>query len=192
MLVSGKRTDWQQYLLRRERCGKLWCSRACKGHPTTARPGTSNHRNLGPTISAADMGGRDLDWLIKHRHEYGLELTVPGERWHFEPRGTPTRRITPWSERHPGPAPTPTPAPTDEEFTVDKDARDRFDAIDAKLQVMVEGQMVAVDEGRKQYGSLRGWLAALAEAAATKVLGTTFDRLRTRAGELDTYKNPPK
>lgn len=51
--------------------------------------------------------------------------------------------------------------------------------------------MIAVAEGRQHYGSLRGWMAAIAERLATvPMVGTTFAKLRTRAGELDTHTHP--
>lgn len=94
ILVSGKRTDWQQYLLRQSHgCMGRECDRGCKGKPTTAVPGRSNHRNLTAQIAAADMGGIDLRWLADHEAEYGLHRPVPGELWHFECNGTPTRKI---------------------------------------------------------------------------------------------------
>ena len=88
ILVSGKRTDWQQYLLRQSHgCKGRECDRGCKGTPTTAVPGRSNHRNLGGSVAAADMGGIDLDWLGRHEADYGLHRPVPGEKWHFEVAG---------------------------------------------------------------------------------------------------------
>lgn len=83
ILVSGKRTDYMQWLLRHERCPGRECDPGCKGHPVTARPGLSDHRNLSSAISAADMGGIDLQWLIDNRRSYGLALTVSSENWHF-------------------------------------------------------------------------------------------------------------
>jgi hypothetical protein len=114
-LVSGKRTDWQQWLLRHERCPGNECNMAaCKGSPVTAVPGRSNHRNISSTICAADMGGLGLDWLIANRESYGLALTVSSEKWHFEPNkrdvrtgrvhDKPTRKITPFGQK-PQPAP---------------------------------------------------------------------------------------
>lgn len=98
ILVSGKRTDWQQWLLRHDRCPGRECDPGCKGSPTTARPGRSNHRNISADIAAADMGGRDLDWLIANERKYGLARTVPGEKWHFEVVGPATVPITPYGK----------------------------------------------------------------------------------------------
>jgi hypothetical protein len=38
-----------------------------------------------------------MNWLRTHRYDYGLELTVPNENWHFEPRGVPRIRIIPFN-----------------------------------------------------------------------------------------------
>lgn len=96
ILISGKRTDYQQWLLRHERCPGQECDSACKGHPTTALPGHSNHRNLDAQHCAADLGGRDLDWAGRNEARYGLNRPVSGEKWHFEPNGNPTVPIPPW------------------------------------------------------------------------------------------------
>lgn len=106
VLVSGKRTDFQQWLLWSSRCPKLTdCNKTCKGPPTTAAPGHSHHRNTDANHCAADMGGRDLDWLGANQAKYGLHRPVKGEKWHFEPHGTPTVRITPYGQQAPAPAP---------------------------------------------------------------------------------------
>lgn len=102
-LVSGRRTPYQQWLLRHERCPGHECDPAVKGHPTTALPGRSHHENRDSTHCAADMGGRDLDWLIAHEDSYGLYRAVRGEKWHFEPKGNPTTHVTPWGHENPHP-----------------------------------------------------------------------------------------
>lgn len=107
-LVSGRRTPYMQYLLRLERCGKLWCSSSCKGHPTTALVGHSHHENRDETHCAADLGGRSLRWAIDNAARYGLWLPVRGENWHFEPHGAPKVHITPYAEwGHPPAKPRP-------------------------------------------------------------------------------------
>jgi hypothetical protein len=107
VLVSGKRSPWQQYLLR---VGRVGASRAFNpnypGSPRTALPYRSNHQRG----TAADMGGRELGWLIANETRYGLARTVSSENWHFEAVGTPTAIITPY--------PGSTPAEPEEPFTV--------------------------------------------------------------------------
>jgi hypothetical protein len=92
-LVSGKRTDYMQWLLRHERVPGHECDPSYPCYPPTAIPGRSNHRNLSYDIAAADMGGIDLYWLGQNQRKYGLHRPISGERWHFECRGTPTVRI---------------------------------------------------------------------------------------------------
>lgn len=93
ILVSGRRTDYQQWLLRHDRCPGRECDPGCKGSPTTARPGRSNHRNISSKIAAADMGGIDLNWLGQHESDYGIARVVPGEKWHFEVVANPKVKI---------------------------------------------------------------------------------------------------
>lgn len=108
-ITSGRRSPWQQYLLR---VGRVGASHAFDsrypGHPTTALPYHSHHQ-LG---TAVDMGGRGLDWLQLHRHEYGLDLTVSGEDWHFEVVGPPKVPITPYPNGGVHPPPTLPPEDT--------------------------------------------------------------------------------
>lgn len=96
ILVSGRRSDYQQWLLRHERVPGHECDPAYPAVPRTAIPGRSHHRNTDAQHCAADMGGRDLDWLIANEDSYGLYRAVKGERWHFEPKGTPTVPIKPY------------------------------------------------------------------------------------------------
>ena len=103
VLVSGYRDAGRQWDLRRERCPGRECSRSCKGYPTTALPGSSNHQRR----TAGDIGGRNLDAANRVKAAYGLHTPVPGEPWHFEATTkAPTRKIRPFSP----PAP---PAPVD-------------------------------------------------------------------------------
>ena len=95
-LNSGGRSDGQQYDLRHGRCPGRECDRRCKGKPTTALPGRSNHRNLSEKISAADMMGTGLSFLHQHQDEYGIHFPVPGEAWHAENHGRPTVEIIEW------------------------------------------------------------------------------------------------
>ena len=123
VLVSGLRDPGRQWDLRHERCRGRECDPSCKGYPVTAVPakfingqwvGGSRHQRG----EAADMGGRDLDWLIRNRFKYGLGLTVKSENWHFEASGTdsrarvripnPTVRIIPYGGKEPA---KPNPAP---------------------------------------------------------------------------------
>lgn len=123
VLVSGLRDPGRQWDLRHERCRGRECDPSCRGYPATATPakfvdgewvGGSHHQ----TGRAGDVGGRDLDWLIAHRFEYGLGLTVSSENWHFEADGidsrthrripAPTRRIIQYPTGNPAPALPPT------------------------------------------------------------------------------------
>lgn len=107
-LNSGGRSDGQQWDLRRGRCPGRECDRRCKGNPTTAVPGRSNHRNLSYEISAADMMGTGLSYLHRNKARFGIHFPVPGEAWHAENYGRPTVQIIEW----PNPAPiAPAPAP---------------------------------------------------------------------------------
>lgn len=111
VLVSGFRDPGRQWDLRHDRCPGRECDRACKGYPITAVPYASNHQKR----TAADMGGRDLNWLIANRARYGLGLTVRSENWHFEASGTDTRtglkignptvRIIPYGDKPKPPEP---------------------------------------------------------------------------------------
>jgi hypothetical protein len=141
VLVSGFRDPGRQWDLRHDRCPGRECDKTCKGFPTTAVPATLvDGEWVGGSLHqhrrAADMGGRELDWMIEHRAEYGLGLTVPSENWHFEAEGTdvrtgrripaPTRRIIPW----PGSTTDP------EEFTMDAEAKAEFAKIHARLEAI--------------------------------------------------------
>lgn len=189
--VSLYRDPGRQWDLRHQRCRGRECDPACKGYPVTAVPaqlingqwvGGSKHQHR----KAADMGGRDLDWLIANRARYGLGLTVRSEDWHFEAEGTdsrtgrkigaPTVRILPY----PG---TSRPPTTTEEFTMDAEAKaafadikKRLDAQDNAIEAARNGITVTAGKvdsvGKKvdglkaevvtRWGSLRGWLAAMA------------------------------
>ena len=103
VLVSGYRDAGRQWDLRRERCPGRECSRSCKGYPTTALPGSSNHQRR----TAADIGGRNLLAAGKAARAYGLHLPVRGENWHFEAAPwQPTKTIRPFGQ----PAKPATPA----------------------------------------------------------------------------------
>lgn len=128
VLVSGARSPWQQYLLRVQRVGAaLAFDRRYPGSPRTAIPYSSNHQKG----LAADMGGRDLGWLIAQESRYGLARTVRSENWHFEAVGAPIVRIIPY----PGSTPDP------EEFTVDAEARARFEALEHDVSEIKGGLM---------------------------------------------------
>jgi len=80
-----------------------------------------------------------------------------------------------------------------EEFTMDAEARAEFAAIREEIGELRKGQLVHIDENRKQYGSLRGWIAATAEVVGSFLKpAKSFNSMRKRAGELDTYANPPE
>lgn len=85
-------------------------------------------------------------------------------------------------------------APTNpEEFTMDAEAREAFDELRREVGEIRAGQLVHIDENRKQYGSLRGWVAAIAEAIGPLLKPVkSFAAMRSRAGELDTYVNKPE
>lgn len=84
----------------------------------------------------------------------------------------------------------PTPTPEEDVLNMAEITESRLrDIIREETNDIRGGVLVAVDEGRRQYGSVRGWLAALAEALAPKN-GTSFRKIRERANELDTYHHP--
>jgi len=140
---SGYRTPWQQFLLRAERVGASRAfNRAYPGYPRTAIPYSSEHQKG----LAADMGGRELQWLIDHERDYGLERTVSSERWHFEATRTPTRRIIPY----PGSRPAP-PAEPEEPFTVAQ-----YEQIMSELQEIREA-LSRIGTRQKEQGE--DWLA---------------------------------
>jgi len=108
-IVSGRRSPWQQYLLRVGRVGAAHAFDSdYPGHPTTALPYHSHHQ-LG---TAVDMGGAGLGWLQRHRHDYGLDLTVSGEDWHFEVTGAARVPIDPYPDGGAQPPPTLPPEDT--------------------------------------------------------------------------------
>ncbi len=83
------------------------------------------------------------------------------------------------------------PGPNTEEFTMDAEARQAFATLQEQINDLRAGQLVHIDENRKQYGSLRGWIAATAEAVG-KLLSPVkaLKAMRQRAGELDTHTHP--
>lgn len=91
-----------------------------------------------------------------------------------------------------------TPAPPSQEFTMDAEAKAAFEKLAGEVETLRqevgavrEVQLIHVDENRKQYGSLRGWTAAAAEAIGTLLTPVkSFRQMRERASELDTYRNP--
>ena len=118
------------------------------------------------------MGGRDLPWLIANEHAYGLARTVPGERWHFEPRGAPSVPIAPfrparpamWLPIHPG----------DTEATIV--ARGGHDNEIAELQLRLAargfytGKIDGIHGPRTQAAvqSFKRWVIALQHATGQK------------------------
>lgn len=158
VLVSGYRDPGRQWDLRHERCRGRECDSGCKGYPVTAVParlvdgewvGGSKHQHR----KAADMGGRDLDWLIRNRFAYGLVLTVKSENWHFEAEGIdartgrragpPTVRIIPYGGGQP-------PSPTQESFMPalnDAEQRELL-AIARRLDQTTERRPVPVRDDR--------------------------------------------
>ena len=105
-LVSGYRDPGRQWDLRAQRVGTAnACNPAVRAVPATAVPaqwngsawvGGSDHQRR----TAADIGGRELQWAINNRARYGLGLTVLSENWHFQAHGIDKRT------RRPIPAPT--------------------------------------------------------------------------------------
>jgi len=106
ILVSGKRNDTMQWDLRHERtpgheCGPM---SLYPGHPRTAIPGKSKHRNLNSDICAVDFGGIDMQWLRDNATNLGIYLAVPGENWHFQLTGRkPIWDIIPFNAPPPKP-----------------------------------------------------------------------------------------
>lgn len=82
------------------------------------------------------------------------------------------------------------PGPDNGETTMDDATRARFDAIDETLNDLRAGQMIAVDEGRKQYGSLRGWAAAIGLVLIGKAKPTSLGALRELAHKNDPVGGP--
>lgn len=100
LLVSGRRTPYQQWLLRHDRVPGRECDPLAKANPPTAVPGRSKHQSG----LAADLGGLDLDWAGARAMHYGLSRPVRGEPWHFEPTpGNPTLTIPQWPHAAPAP-----------------------------------------------------------------------------------------
>lgn len=104
-LTSGGRSDGQQWDARRYNGvphGQE-CNPAYKGHPTTALPGKSRHRNTGKyengkLVAAADMNG-DLAWLHANADNLGIHFPVPNEAWHAEVTGRkPKWEIIPYGK----------------------------------------------------------------------------------------------
>ena len=88
VLVSGFRDPGRQWDIRHDRVPHgQECNPAVKAHPATAVPYSSDHQRR----TAADMGGRALQWLIDHRASLGLALTVSSEDWHFSADRKDTR-----------------------------------------------------------------------------------------------------
>lgn len=76
--------------------------------------------------------------------------------------------------------------PTDNEgFIMDAEVKAAFDKLENKLNEVHATALVGVDEGRSHYGSLRGWLYAIADAIAP-LANTTIKKLRDVA-----YANDP-
>ena len=85
-LTSGRRSTDAQFRLRGQNgCAGREMDRSCKGHPTTAIPGTSKHE----TGEAADLGG-DLAFVRANADRLGIYPAVPGEAWHWQAKGPST------------------------------------------------------------------------------------------------------
>ena len=184
ILVSGYRDPGSQWDLRHERCRGRECDRRCKGYPTTGLPaqwdgtkwvGGSHHQHR----RAADMGGMDLDWLIRNRFAFGLALTVRGERWHFEAEGVdyltgrpcpaPTVRIIPYPTGETRPEP-----PSEEPFTVAQ-----YDEIIKRLErIEIEARAAASRaasaETEAKAAASRAKQAADGMTAVARMIGLTY------------------
>jgi hypothetical protein len=76
---SGFRTmDEQRYLYNCYQTGR------CNNGNLAARPGYSNHQKG----EALDLTTTNWSWVARTASQYGFRATVPGERWHYEYRGS--------------------------------------------------------------------------------------------------------
>lgn len=165
VLVSGYRTPWMQWLLRHERVPGHECDPAYPASPVTALPGRSRHN----TRQAADMGGRELAWLIANRAAYGLALTVRSENWHFEADAVDVRT----GRRHHNPT---APSLTEEPDMTPEQAKMLQDVHDALpvLQEVHRQLTVSVADSHGQRPTVR-WLLASARDRAGRILGRIPD-----------------
>lgn len=183
VLVSGLRDAGRQWDLRHERCRGRECDRSCKGYPVTAVPWSSKHQ----TGEAADMGGRDLDWLIANRARYGLGLTVRSENWHFQATGVDTRTghrigaptvtIRPYGATITPPKPKP-PTPKDD-FMALTDSEQRELLAAARR---VDDLTAKVDRLAKQSDTVRGDIWAV--LAAVRPVRQAVDAIHSRVASM--------
>lgn len=82
------------------------------------------------------------------------------------------------------------PAPNNGETTMDDATRARFDKLEEQIGDLRAGQLISIDEGRKQYGSIRGWAAAIGLVLIGKAKPTSFGALRELAHKNDPVANP--
>ncbi len=138
--------------------------------------GGSKHQHR----QAADMGGSDLDWLIRNRAAFGLALTVRGEKWHFEAGGIdyltgrrcpdPTVRIIPYPTGTTKPDPDPEP---EEPFTMAQ-----YDEIKKALAALDD----KIDRLSEQVDTVRGdgWTRSV----AIRELRQVADQVAYRAASM--------
>lgn len=195
-LVSGKRTDYMQYLLRLGRVprGEEW-NPAYPGYPLTAVPGRSDHRNISQDISAADIGGTAFKrWLRARQKKYGVLFNISSEDWHIIPYGTPQVNVNYSPAPKPAPKPTPPkPAPTRQEpFTVAQ-----YDDIDDKLTKILNettANKANLEILQSRIGFLEGVLIetkAYAREDAYDDLETAQEKVELQA-KVNAYANAEK
>lgn len=133
--------------------------------------------------------GDDVQGWVAHAHWDENEHGDPGDLSSPDPRLGGRSPLSLMLDGAGGVAPSPNDP---EEFTMDDEAKAAFANVNTQLADLRKGQLIHIDENRKQYGSLRGWIAATAEAVG-KLLNPvkSFASMRKRAGELDTHVHPP-
>ncbi len=164
VLISGRRSPYQQWLLRHQRCPGQECDPACAGRPRTALPGASNHQRG----TAADLGGRELAWARSVMRLYGLHTPVTGEAWHFEvdPAVPPSVSIPTWRPSGPGHASWQPIRPGDTDQTIA--ARGGYDNEVSELQIRLHALAASWGDPALEPGPVDGDYGPTSQAAVVR------------------------